>query len=198
MAIINSALLHMEEENVLKLLKEGDHEAFTQLYNTYWSRVYNFSRLYISSVDDCKEIVQQVFVKVWEARALIKEKENFSGFLFIITRNIIFNLSKKKSFNESFYKMSVLSALSDSMERAGSDVGEEFMASQLNDHINRLVDVLPARQKEVFILSRRYHLSHKEISARLGISEKTVEQHIYKVLKFLKENLQLFTLFLAC
>lgn len=197
MVITNSALLRMEEEKVLKLLREGDHEAFTQLYNAYWSRVYNFCRLYVSSVEDCKEIVQQVFVKVWEARALIKENENFKGFLFIITRNIIFNLSKK-SFNESFYKMSVLTAFSDSMEQDGCDVEEEIMASQLNDYINQLVDVLPERQKEVFILSRRHHLSHKEIAFRLGISEKTVEQHIYKVLKFLKENLQLFTIFLAC
>lgn len=198
MVIINSTLLHMEEENILKQLKEGDHEAFTQLYHTYWSRVYNFCRLYISSVEDCKEIVQQVFVKVWEARALIKEKENFKGFLFIITRNLVFNFSKR-SFNESFYKMSVLSALSDSKEpTAGCGVEEEIMASQLNDYINQLVEVLPARQKEVFLLSRQQHLSHKEISARLGISEKTVEQHISKVLKFLKENLQLFAVFLAC
>lgn len=197
MIIINSTLLDMEEEKVLERLKEGEHEAFTQLYNAYWNQVYNFSRLYVSSVEDCKEIVQQVFVKVWEARTLIKEKENFRGFLFIITRNIVFNLSKK-SFNESFYKMSVLSAFSDSMEQANCDVEEEIMASQLNDYINQLVDSLPARQKEVFVLSRQHHLSHKEIVSRLDISEKTVEQHIYKVLKFLKENLQLFTIFLAC
>ena len=81
----------MKEEEVLERLKEGDHEAFTQLYNTYRNQVYNFSRLYISSVEDCKEVVQQVFVKVWEARALIKAQENFKGFLFIITRNIVFN-----------------------------------------------------------------------------------------------------------
>lgn len=187
----------MKEEEVLERLKEGDHEAFTQLYNTYRNQVYNFSRLYISSVEDCKEVVQQVFVKVWEARALIKAQENFKGFLFIITRNIVFNFSKK-SFNEAFYKMSVLSAFSDLMDQADVGVEEEIVASQLNDYINQLVDTLPERQKEVFVLSRRHHLSYKEISTRLDISEKTVEQHIYKVLKFLKKNLELFTVFLAC
>lgn len=191
------SFLNMEEEELLNRLKEGDYAAFTQLYNCYWGQVYNFSRLYISSVEDCKEIVQQVFVKVWEARALIKEKENFKGFLFIITRNIVFNLSKK-SFNESFYKMSVLSAFSDSAEQGSCEAEEELMASQLNDYINQLIELLPERQKEVFILSRRHHLSYKEISLRLGIREKTVEQHIYKVLKFLKKNLQLFTIFLSC
>lgn len=186
-----------EEEQVLKRLKEGDYAAFTQLYNLYWGQVYNFSRLYISSVEDCKEVVQQVFVKVWEARALIREKENFKGFLFVITRNIVFNLSKK-SFNESFYKMSVLSAFSNPEELGSCEAEEQLMASQLNDYINQLIDMLPARQKEVFVLSRRHHLTYKEISLRLDISEKTVEQHIYKVLKFLKKNLQLFTIFLSC
>ena len=60
--------------------------------------MYNFTRLYINSIDDSKEIVQQVFIKLWESRALLKEDENFKGFLFIITSNIVFN-SFKRSFN---------------------------------------------------------------------------------------------------
>lgn len=190
-------LLGMDEEEVLVQLREGDHDAFAKLYDLYWSQVYNFCRLYVQSVDDCKEIVQQVFMKVWEARALIKERENFKGFLFIITRNIVFNLSKK-SFNEAFYKMSVLSAFSESSAEDCCDIEEEIIASQLSEYIDQLVEMLPPRQKEVFILSRKHHLSYKEISSQLNIGEKTVEQHISKALKFLKENLNLFTIFLSC
>ena len=92
----------MEEKEIIIQLKGGDHEAFEWVYKKYWSQVYNFCRLYITSTEDTKEIVQQVFVKIWEVRTFIKEEENFKGFLFIITRNIIFNQSKKK-FNEDFY-----------------------------------------------------------------------------------------------
>lgn len=188
--------MNEEEQDILVQLKEGNHDAFSKLYTIYWSQVYNFCRLYIQSVDDCKEVVQQVFVKVWESRSLIKKEENFKGFLFIITRNIVFNLSKK-SFNEDFYKMSVLSAFSKSAEKEYYEIEEEIIASQLGEYIQELIDTLPAKQKEVFNLSRTHHLSYKEISIRLNISEKTVEHHIYRTTKFLKENLKLFLIFLS-
>lgn len=186
----------MDEKETIVQLKDGNHEAFAWIYDTYWSQVYNFCRLYITSIEDSKEVVQQVFVKVWEARALIKENENFKGFLFIITRNIIFNQSKKR-FNEDFYKLSVLKAYSESNTEAQYEIEEELAVKQLGNYINLLIDKLPPRQKEVFVLSRQSHLSYKEISIRLNISEKTVEHHIAKAIKFLRENMQLFLVFLG-
>lgn len=187
----------MEEKAIIVQLKEGDHEAFEWVYKKYWSQVYNFCRLYISSIEDTKEIVQQVFVKIWEARTLINEDENFKGFLFIITRNIIFNQSKKK-FNEDFYKLSVLDAYCPSDTQTVYGIEEEMEVAQLSQYINRLIDSLPPRQKEVFLLSRESHLSYKEISAQLNISEKTVEHHIAKAIKYMRENIQLILIFLAC
>lgn len=187
----------MDEKETIVQLKNGNHEAFAWIYKSYWSQVYNFCRLYITSVDDTKEVVQQVFVKVWEARALIKENENFKGFLFIITRNIIFNQSKK-NFNENFYKLSVLNAFSQAPDEAQYEIEEEIATKQLSSYINLLIDKLPPRQKEVFILSRQSHLSYKEISVRLSISEKTVEHHIAKAIRFLRENIRLYMVFLTC
>ena len=187
----------MDEKETIVQLKGGSHEAFAQIYNTYWSQVYNFCRLYINSIEDSKEIVQQVFVKVWEAREWIKENENFKGFLFIITRNIIFNQSKRK-LNEDFYKMSVIKAFDQSNIEAQYEIEEEITTKQLSGYINMLIEKLPPRQKEVFMLSRQSHLSYKEISMRLNISEKTVEHHIAKAMKFLRENIQLFLIFLSC
>lgn len=184
----------MEEKELVILLKNGNHDAFERLYNTYWSQVYNFCRLYIKSVEDTKEIVQQVFIKIWEARTLIKEDENFKGFLFIITRNLIFNINKK-TFNENFYKFSVLAAFSG---EPGYEIEEEISATQLKEYIYQLIDTLPPRQREVFLLSRKSHLSYKEIAVRLGISERTVENHITKAMKYLRENLGLFILFSLC
>lgn len=187
----------MDEREIITQLKGGNHEAFSLIYNTYWSQVYNFCRLYITSIEDTKEIVQQVFVKIWEAREFIKEEENFKGFLFIVTRNIIFNQSKRK-FNEDFYKLSVLSAYSPSDEHTAHGIEEEIEGAQLGQYINQLIDALPPRQKEVFLLSRKSHLSYKEISIRLDISEKTVEHHIAKAIKFLRQNIKLYQIFLVC
>lgn len=186
----------MNEKQAIMLLKEDSHEAYTLLYNMYWDKVYNFSRLYVSSIEDAKEIVQTVFVKLWETRSFLKEDENFKGYLFIITRNIIFNL-QKKCFNEFFYKTSILKAFSE--QNIEDAYGEETLyASELKLYIDHLIETLPSRQREAFLLSRTEGLTYKEIAERIGISEKTVEIHIAKALKYLRKNIVLLILFVSC
>lgn len=181
----------MSEIELITQLKNGDESAFTALYKQYWGKVHNFSRLYLTSLVEVEEVVQEVFVKLWEARFFIKEEESFKGFLFIITRNIIFN-QFRKSFNEDTYKMTVISSADESYNIEG-----EIAASDLRDYINLLVAELPPRQQEVFRMSREQHLSYKEISLQLDITEKTVERHINEALKFLRKNISLLSLFLS-
>lgn len=177
------------EEDVILQVKNGDKAAFELLYKRYWRKVYNFTNLYIASAIDVEEVVQEVFIKIWDARAFVDETKNFEGFLFIVTRNLIFNRFRS-SFNEAFYQMTVLESVADSY-----NVEDELVASDLHNHLNMLLEMLPPRQREVFHLSRQEHLTYKEISLRLQISEKTVEHHISNVLKFLKRNLELYSIF---
>lgn len=186
----------MNEKEAILQLKNGSHEAFSHLYQQYWGTLYNFTRLYINSIDDSKDIVQQVFIKLWESRTLIKEEENFKGFLFIITRNIVFNFFKQ-SFNESSYKISVLRAFTDSNIEAFYEIEENIYADELKEYLKLLIDTLPPRQKEIFLLSREENLSYQEIADRLGISIKTVEHRISQSLKYLKSNIKLMFIFFA-
>lgn len=183
----------MTEKELILSLKHGNEVAFTALYKIYWPKIYNFAHLYISSTAEVEEIVQEVFVKLWESRELINEEENFAGFLFIITRNIVFH-QYRKSFNDKAYRETVLLA-------ANSDtyygIEDELCASDLKECINQLVSELPPRQQEVFRMSRIEHMSYREISTRLSISEKTVEHHISEALKFLRKNLYLYSIFLS-
>lgn len=181
----------MTERELITSLKMGDEDAFTALYKIYWPKVHNFSRLYLTSVSEVEEIVQEVFVKVWEARLFLKEDESFKGLLFIITRNIIFN-QFRKSFNENAYKTTVLNSANTEY-----DIENEMEASDLQAYITTLISELPPRQKEIFKMSREQHLSYKEISLRLNISEKTVERHINEALKYLRRNIYLLSIFLS-
>lgn len=180
----------MSEKELVISLKNGDERAFTALYKLYWSKVYNFSRLYLSSIAEVEEIVQQVFVKVWETRDFLREDEHFKGYLFIITRNLIFN-QFRKSFNEKAYRLTVLEASLESY-----NIEDELNAADLKEFIQRLVCELPPRQQEVFKMSRDAHLTYKEIASRLNISEKTVERHINEAIKFLKKNILLYLIFI--
>lgn len=181
----------MEEKELIKQIRQGDSLAFATLYDFYWLKVYNFTKLYITSSSDVAEIVQDVFVKLWEARHLLSEDKSLEGFLFIVTRNMIFNITRNR-FRESMFKMSVMRAM-ENEESYG--IEDELSAADLKQYIDQLITILPKRQQEVFRMSREEGMSYKEIAEYCGISEKAVERHIYLALKFLKKNLPLFMVF---
>ena len=117
-------------------------------------------------------------------------EDNFKGLLFIITRNLIFN-QHRKSLNEDFYKMTVISAMESSY-----DIEEEIEAKNLSDYIDLLINELPPRRREIFNLSRKENKSYKEIAELLHISEKTIENQISEALKYLRKNISMLILFL--
>lgn len=182
----------VDDKSQIGLLRQGSEEAFTYLYKQHWTQVYNFSRLYLKDRSTAEEVVQDVFVKIWESREFIREDENFDGLLFIITRNLVFNRNRDEM-NRDFYKMTILSA----MDEPGSSVEEEIEANDLRAYIDHLIEELPPRRREIFNLSRREHKSYKEIALLMNISEKTVENQISEALKFLKKNVFLLTIFLS-
>lgn len=172
----------MNEKKLLTSLKKGDHKAFTILYNQYWRQVYNFCRLY-AAADVAEEVMQEVFIKLWTVRAFIKEEENFKGYLFIITRNIIFD-QYRKNVNETSLKVALMAAVDDSYE-----FEEEISANDLREYIDGLLKEMPTQRQLIFNLSRKENLTYKEIAERLNMTEKAVEQSIGRTIKFLKQNL---------
>lgn len=180
----------MEENELILLLKQSNQEAFTALYKKYWKQVYNFSRLYLTNKETAEEVVQEVFIKIWESRDFIREEDNFKGLLFIITRNLIFNMHRK-NLNEDFYKITVLAAMENSY-----DIEEEIDAKNMGEYIDLLIADLPPRRREIFNLSRKENKSYKEIAELLSISERTVENQISEALKYLRKNIILLSFFL--
>lgn len=179
----------MTGEVAVHRLIEGDKSAFEYLYRKFWNKIYDFTRLYITSTADAEEVVHDVFVKLWDIHPMINEEKNFEGFLFIMTRNIIFDRFRK-SFNESFYKMTLLDAFEESYS-----IEDELDAADLHEYIKSLISQLPPRCQEVFRLSREQNMTYKEIAELLSLSEKTVEHHISDALKFLRSRLELYLFF---
>ena len=186
---LNNVIL--DDKALIAALKNGNKEAFTSLYYQYCNKVYKFCRLYYTNTSSAEEVVQEVFIKLWDIRSYINENENLEGLLFIITRNKVFD-NNRKNFNESFYQMSILAAYDKAY-----DIEEELQARDLKVYIDRLVEELTPRQKEIFCMSRYEQLSYKEIAEKLNITPKTVERHINEALKYLKKNIYFLHLFLS-
>ena len=182
----------MKETIILEKVKVGDASAFSLLYDLYWLKVYNFARLYITSSSAISEVVQDVFVKLWESREFLDVTKNFDGFLFMITRNIIFNYSRRY-FNELNFKMTVLKGIENSY-----DIEEELDAADLKNYIDKLIFAASGQAAaDFFRMSREEHLSNREIAERCAVSEKAIERQITLALKFIKENLPLFVVFMG-
>jgi len=172
-------------QELLLLLREGNQVAFYNIYERYCKRLYGFVLRYIKQEADAEEIVQEVFIKVWEARAKIDVYSSFESFLFTIAYNATISLFRKRV-TEKKYLEHLMSL--QQFENA-PDVTNEIHFNELNERLHTLLNELTPRQKEIFQLSREDGLTHEEIAQKLNISVATVKKHISNTLAFLRSNM---------
>lgn len=165
-------------------IKNGDRVAFYNIYERYCKRLYGFVLRYIKIEADAEEIVQEVFVKIWQARNKLDAYSSFESFLFTIAYNTTIDLLRKRV-NERKY-LENLVALQQIQE--APDILDEIHFKELDDNLKKLLEELTPRQKEIFQLSREQGFSHEEIAEKLGISVNTVKKHMANTLAFLKSN----------
>lgn len=166
----------MDENDLLKRLKEGDELAFEEVYNTYNKKLLAFARSLNISVNDSEEIVQETFIRVWNNRTTIQLGLSFNAWLITIARNLIYNHVKKEAVRTRY----AIQVVEEKMDHIPVDYNE------LKRIIDDAVITLPDKCKEVFCLSRFEGFSNQEIADQLTISKSTVENHMNKALKLIK------------
>lgn len=172
-------------KELIKLLKKDDVQAFDELYHIYSKKLFGFVYKYVKIKSDAEEIVQEVFVKIWESRKKINLAYSFDSFLFTTAYNHTINILRKRV-NEEKY----IEHLKSVQEQISSQsVIEEIQYNQLKEQYQQIIRLLTPRQKEVFLLSREKGLSHQEIAEKLQISKNTVENHISKALELIKSKM---------
>ena len=174
------------DENLISRFREGDKHAFDIVYYAYSEKLFAFVYKILKIRDDAKEIVQDVFVKLWENREKITSYALFNSYLFTIAYNTSIDLVRKR-INEKKY-LDYLHSLQKNY--LVDDIIDIIDYQDLNIQVEQLVEKLPLKQREVYKLSREHHLSYKEIAEKLKISVNTVENHISKALQFLRKNLK--------
>lgn len=167
------------------LIRSGDITAFDKIYKRYSNRLYVFVFGILKSQKDAEDIIQEVFIKVWDKRDNINEYLSFQSFLFTIAHNTTISLIRKKIKDTDF--TSYLKSIQNPLELSSGSTQLEY--KELNEQLKITINKLPERQQQVYSLSRNEELSYKEIAKKLDISVNTVENHMVKALKFVRENM---------
>jgi len=172
------------EHTLIKNVVNGDSAAFDELFNTYNQKVYEFSLCNLKSVVDAECVVQEVFLSLWKDRAKIGELNDLDAWIFSICYNIIRKrfrkLKREREHLHKFFQMNGSLHYSTSNEVEYNDLLKKAEI---------IIDQLPTRQKSVFLLSKNEGLSNSDISEKLNISKKTVENHLTRAKSFIKSSL---------
>lgn len=181
---MGSSLRHIDY-SLVKQLKEGDLRSFDELFNKYYAKIYNFSFRYLKSTEEAEEVVQDVFLYVWEKRADLKPDLSFNAYIFTIAFNII-----KKHFNKKAKENAYKDELIYNLLKQDNNLDKIIDYKFLLEKVEMIIDMLPPKRKEVFLKRKYEGLSVKQIADQLGVSPNTVENHLSAAQKQILEELQ--------
>lgn len=181
----STVMISDEELFVFNRMVEGDKEAFRFFFEKYYPDLCNLVNLYLHDPVMSEEIVQDIFIYLWEKKENIKIESSLKSYLLRASKNRSLNYIR----NEKI-KFNIYNKLADS-DNGTIEMPDSVMDSnQLREIINTAIDSLPERCREIYILGKEKSMSYKEISIELGISVKTVEGQMGKALKKLREQLR--------
>jgi RNA polymerase sigma-70 factor (family 1) len=175
--------LHTDEE-LFVLIKEGNHTAYTQVFDRFYSLLYLHALKILLDEDEAKDLVQELFEMIWLKRDSLTVNGSVSAYLYASTRNMVLNQIAHKKVKTKY------------LDSLGEFIGQEdyltdfyVREKELKQIIEKEIAALPQKMSEIFKLSRTEYLSHKEIASRLHLSELTVKTQVKRALRILKPKL---------
>ena len=177
--------VNSENEKTLVLeLKTGDETAFKKLFHQYYNKIFFYALSYLKIKEDAEEIVHDTFVQIWNAKKNLNNDKSFEAYVRTISRNLIYNQIKKKSYHQLY-----LDYVKAKKENASYNTEEQINFAELKQLTNEAFENLPPRRREIYRLSRMEGLSHQEIAENLGISIRTVKDQMSKALTDIRRYL---------
>lgn len=176
------------EKILLRQLREGSHQAFQKLYESYFDLLYGFIFRLTRSHQLTTEIVQVTFTKIWNSHAQIMPEESFKAWLFKIGKNEVINALKKQWSDPLF--VDFLSYCESEVMSVEPDDIYDF--NRFKEDLKLAKRKLTFKQRLVFELYQEQGLSAKEIAEQLQINEQSVYNHLSKALAILRDELRIY------
>lgn len=175
----------MEEKNcrsddldLLLHIREGDEEAFTSLFYRFKDKLYSFLLGITNSETKAEDLVQDIFMKIWQERKEFPEIDNVNAYIFRMAQNYAIDQLRKKS-REILFFTDILNPEEDSSNPNPADI---LINKEFKQLIDEAVDQLPPQQKKIFVLHRIQGIPHEKIAAMLNLSVSTTQNHMREAL----------------
>lgn len=180
--------------DIVNLHIQNDKKSdFSRVYSIYFPKLVRFAREFVLSTEDAENIIQDIFIYLWEHQEILGSLSNLNAFLFVLVKNKCIDFIRQKKLLEQ--KREEFEMVMDKELQLKMYALQQFDENALSTDdieviLNNAINSLPEKCREVFILSRMEGLKYREIAERLNISTKTVENQIITALKKLRIELK--------
>ena len=183
---VNAAVERELNSKLVSEIKKGNALAFKDLFTTYCKPLTYFTRRLVKDHESAENIVQDIFLRVWQNKDNLDPSQNIKSFLFTSAKNHALNYIRHENVkHQSEDELKLLTQQILNPE-------EEIFYSELSRTYHEAVQRLPEKCRQIFSMNRFEQLSHREIADELNISKKTVENQMNKALKYLRKHLAKF------
>lgn len=172
-----------DQELITRLRTDDEGLAFEEIFNRYQPLLLSFTYKKVNDRDKAKDILQDIFIQLWNNRAELKIL-TLSSYLYTMALNKIRDLYKHQVIHDEH-----ISKLQQLISESSGDADHRVREKDISRLIDMEIAALPEKMRQVFLLRRKAFLTNREISEKLGISEQTVETHMKRALKTLKSRL---------
>jgi RNA polymerase sigma-70 factor (ECF subfamily) len=177
------------DEELMQEIKADNMFAFDVLYQKYCKRIYKFGYSILKSPEESANLLQDVFLILWENRHKVEKDSSIKSYVFTITYNSAISIIRKKARESEFIEY--LKTLQEINEEP---VNVELEYKELTNKLDEIIKALPQRQREIYLLHKIEGLKYNEIAERLHISVNTIENHMSRALKTIREKLRNYSL----
>jgi len=180
------------KNNLLIRLQEGDKASFERVFEYFYHRLFVFINEYVHDPEAAKNILQDVFLILWEKKSILLDDTNLNAWLYTVAKNKALKYLRHEEYIKNHAGISLQKMNEDALNASALDSLDtsEFAFREIEKIIQRTLENMPENVRQIFKMSRFDHLKNREIAEKLNVSEKTVEANITKSLKLLRVALK--------
>lgn len=172
----------LSDYQLLDFIHDGDEQAFNVIYERYSPLLYIYGCKIITDSDDVKDILQEIFISLWTKKS-VHINTSFSAYIYSAMKYKLFDYIDKKKVRQGY-----AASLQEFISKGEYVTDNQVLENELASQIEKEIDNLPPKMREVFILSRKANQSYQEIADQLNISDKTVKKQISNALKIMRSK----------